>query len=270
MPSTSSTNASTSACSVLHRSAAPKTRRRAGPLRRETPPQTPSRRRPEVPAFCHPFTNGHRCSSPPTPRARGRRLSACADPPASGTSSPKPTCVRPQLAGSSSPPAATSSSPLWADPDHADRLKQMLETLHRQKIDLADEVLIVNPGGYIGDSTDSRLTTPSASASPSARPIRRERLTAADKGPWPPATEARALFESSRSEVRISDLTGDGDGGFRQPLRKIVLVQRPEPEKPVQGRRLGKYLPLSRPWTLQLRQVFRICHGQGAPVTGSV
>ncbi|WP_449352113.1 hypothetical protein [Streptomyces shaanxiensis] len=42
---------------------------------------------------------------------------------------------------------------MWADPVQADRLKQMLDTLHRQKIDLADEVLIVNPGGYIGDST---------------------------------------------------------------------------------------------------------------------
>ncbi|MFJ6393951.1 hypothetical protein ACIQJT_40970 [Streptomyces sp. NPDC091972] len=42
---------------------------------------------------------------------------------------------------------------LWADPVQADRLKQQLDTLHRQKIDLADEVLIVNPGGYIGDST---------------------------------------------------------------------------------------------------------------------
>lgn len=29
----------------------------------------------------------------------------------------------------------------------------MLDTLHLQKIDLADEVLVVNPGGYIGDST---------------------------------------------------------------------------------------------------------------------
>ncbi|MFJ3673724.1 hypothetical protein ACIPSE_45505 [Streptomyces sp. NPDC090106] len=43
--------------------------------------------------------------------------------------------------------------PLWNSPDQADRLKQMLDTLHLRKIDLADEVLVVNPGGYIGDST---------------------------------------------------------------------------------------------------------------------
>ncbi|MEU1033159.1 hypothetical protein ABZ402_31440 [Streptomyces mirabilis] len=34
--------------------------------------------------------------------------------------------------------------PLWAAPAQADRLKQVLDALHRQKIDLADEVLIVN------------------------------------------------------------------------------------------------------------------------------
>ncbi|MFD3933426.1 hypothetical protein [Streptomyces sp. NPDC058614] len=43
--------------------------------------------------------------------------------------------------------------PLWADPARSDRLKQVLDDLHLRKIDLADEVLVVNPGGYIGDST---------------------------------------------------------------------------------------------------------------------
>ncbi|MES5824853.1 hypothetical protein [Streptomyces sp. RG80] len=47
--------------------------------------------------------------------------------------------------------------PLWEDPDRADRLKQQLDELHRRKIDLADEVLIVNPGDYIGDSTRSEI-----------------------------------------------------------------------------------------------------------------
>ncbi|WP_425442550.1 hypothetical protein [Streptomyces colonosanans] len=43
--------------------------------------------------------------------------------------------------------------PLWATTAQADRLKAMLDALHLQKIDLADEVLVVNPGGYIGEST---------------------------------------------------------------------------------------------------------------------
>ena len=38
-----------------------------------------------------------------------------------------------------------------------DRVKTMLDELHKRKIDLADEVLILNVGGYIGDSTRSEL-----------------------------------------------------------------------------------------------------------------
>lgn len=35
--------------------------------------------------------------------------------------------------------------------------KAKLDTLHLRKIDLADEVLILNVGGYIGDSTGREL-----------------------------------------------------------------------------------------------------------------
>jgi hypothetical protein len=35
--------------------------------------------------------------------------------------------------------------------------KQMLDELHKRKIDLADEVLVLNVGGYIGDSTRSEI-----------------------------------------------------------------------------------------------------------------
>lgn len=47
--------------------------------------------------------------------------------------------------------------PLWATPAQADRLKQALDVLHRHKIDLADEILVVNPDGYIGDSTRDEI-----------------------------------------------------------------------------------------------------------------
>ena len=43
--------------------------------------------------------------------------------------------------------------PLWLDRVQADRLKEVLDDLHLRKIDLADDVLVVNPGGYIGAST---------------------------------------------------------------------------------------------------------------------
>jgi hypothetical protein len=38
-----------------------------------------------------------------------------------------------------------------------DFIKYRLDELHKRKIDLADEVLILNVGGYIGESTRSEL-----------------------------------------------------------------------------------------------------------------
>ncbi|MGY8827830.1 MAG: hypothetical protein ACKVJG_28655 [Candidatus Latescibacterota bacterium] len=38
-----------------------------------------------------------------------------------------------------------------------ERIKADLDELHKRKIDLADEVLILNVGGYIGESTASEL-----------------------------------------------------------------------------------------------------------------
>lgn len=35
--------------------------------------------------------------------------------------------------------------------------KEALDELHKRKIDLSDEVLILNVGGYIGDSTRSEM-----------------------------------------------------------------------------------------------------------------
>lgn len=45
--------------------------------------------------------------------------------------------------------------PLWADPLEAERLKGRLDQLHRAKIRLADEVLVV--GDYIGTSTTAEI-----------------------------------------------------------------------------------------------------------------
>ncbi|MEV5718480.1 hypothetical protein AB0L41_31725 [Amycolatopsis mediterranei] len=41
----------------------------------------------------------------------------------------------------------------WATAEARDRIKTALDTLHLAKIDRADEVLIINPGRYIGEST---------------------------------------------------------------------------------------------------------------------
>ncbi len=38
-------------------------------------------------------------------------------------------------------------------PEALERIKRELDELHLRKIDLADEVFVINPGGYIGEST---------------------------------------------------------------------------------------------------------------------
>jgi len=45
--------------------------------------------------------------------------------------------------------------PLWADPVEAEALKVRLDDQHRQKIRLADRVIVV--GDYIGDSTRGEI-----------------------------------------------------------------------------------------------------------------
>ncbi len=35
--------------------------------------------------------------------------------------------------------------------------KQMLDEMHRQKIDMSDEIYVINFGGYIGQSTKSEI-----------------------------------------------------------------------------------------------------------------
>lgn len=45
--------------------------------------------------------------------------------------------------------------PLWADPLEAEALKQRLDDLHRAKIRLADQILIV--GDYVGSSTTAEI-----------------------------------------------------------------------------------------------------------------
>ena len=47
------------------------------------------------------------------------------------------------------------------DPDPSQTVtpeqKAALDDLHRRKIDLADRVLVVNPGGYVGESTGREI-----------------------------------------------------------------------------------------------------------------
>ena len=39
----------------------------------------------------------------------------------------------------------------------ADGTKEMLDDMHKRKIDMADEIYVINVGGYIGESTRSEI-----------------------------------------------------------------------------------------------------------------
>ena len=43
------------------------------------------------------------------------------------------------------------SEAMWAE------TKEMLDDMHKRKIDLSDEIFVINPGGYIGSSTRSEI-----------------------------------------------------------------------------------------------------------------
>jgi len=48
----------------------------------------------------------------------------------------------------------------------SDEQKAVLSVLHLRKIDLADRVLVVNPGGYIGESTSREIAYARATGRP--------------------------------------------------------------------------------------------------------
>ena len=50
-------------------------------------------------------------------------------------------------------------SEVWENMDEGtlSKTKEMLDDMHKRKIDMADEIFVINVGGYIGDSTRSEI-----------------------------------------------------------------------------------------------------------------
>lgn len=48
---------------------------------------------------------------------------------------------------------------VWENMDEGTltKTKEMLDDMHKRKIDLADEIFVINVGGYIGESTKSEI-----------------------------------------------------------------------------------------------------------------
>ena len=57
-------------------------------------------------------------------------------------------------------------APSEADESPTPEQEAALDALHLRKIDLADRVLIVNPGGYVGKSTQREIAYAQAAGKP--------------------------------------------------------------------------------------------------------
>ena len=57
---------------------------------------------------------------------------------------------------------------VWENMDEGTltRTKEMLDDMHKRKIDLADEIYVINVGGYIGESTRSEIAYSKAHGKP--------------------------------------------------------------------------------------------------------
>lgn len=57
-------------------------------------------------------------------------------------------------------------TPSEADKSPTPEQKAVLDALHLHKIDLADRILIVNPGGYVGESTRREIAYAQSAGKP--------------------------------------------------------------------------------------------------------
>ena len=57
---------------------------------------------------------------------------------------------------------------VWENMDEGTltRTKEMLDDMHKRKIDMADEIFVVNVGGYVGESTRSEIAYAQAHGKP--------------------------------------------------------------------------------------------------------
>ena len=62
----------------------------------------------------------------------------------------------------------SSDTEVWENMDEGTvtKTKEMLDDMHKRKIDLSDEIFVINVGGYIGSSTRSEIAYAQATGKP--------------------------------------------------------------------------------------------------------
>lgn len=61
--------------------------------------------------------------------------------------------------------AVRDNDPFWEGKDQV-KIKEELDWLHKRKIDMADQILVINVGGYYGSSTRSEIEYALATGKP--------------------------------------------------------------------------------------------------------
>ncbi|WP_440573480.1 hypothetical protein [Streptomyces sp. AC154] len=106
-------------------------------------------------------------------------------------------------------------APGEADEMITDKQKTALNALHLRKIDLADRLLVVNPGGYIGESTSREIDYTHATGKPISftepAPLHRSSPGERPKIPGPTRTPVRCRS----SEPPVSHPNGDRGTAMR-------------------------------------------------------
>lgn len=96
---------------------------------------------------------------------------------------------------------------LTSDGDEDTERKRMLDQLHFRKIDVADEVLVVNLGCYIGNSTEKELVYAETTgkpwrllfADPDERGVRK-RIRKLVRAQWPDEESLQLMEEESKTD----------------------------------------------------------------------
>jgi len=103
---------------------------------------------------------------------------------------------------------------LWSDPVEAEALKVRLDNLHRAKIRLADEVLVV--GDYIGDSTRAEITYARSLGSGAGGSCH------GDAARGRPAARAGSCHRGSLPVLAVPSRGGPGPPERRDRLRPVL------------------------------------------------
>lgn len=102
------------------------------------------------------------------------------------------------------------------------RTKEMLDDMHKAKIDLADEIFVINVGGYIGDSTRSEI----AYAKKTGKAVRYLETLAEDDDQTDIGRKTSEQSGKNADEEKLKREKKRGGGAKRDPVQRRIFSDR--------------------------------------------